>query len=163
MKILITFFFMVFPVVVLAGGHEDRQDTRQRVAYDAIGMLADESKALKSRVRVLETAAPRQASARNGNGGGSRTATAPFADEDMREAFLIREGQDADVAKAAARTRNRADGREALLSTARKGLEREAATIAALEKLEKSQAQTEFVIRRGMGKKFQKLAKDYGF
>lgn len=166
MKIfLVSIFLVIFPAFVLAGGHEDRQDNRTRVAYDAIGVVTDEVMNLKTRVKALETA-PRQAVApRNGNGGshGVSATVQTAVDVDVREAFFVREGVDADVARAAATTRDHGAGRSALLSVARKGAEREVATLEVLDKLSRAQAQTSFVLERSLGKKYSRIAKDYGF
>lgn len=162
MKVLI-FLITIFPAVVMAGDHEDRQDNRARVAYDAIETVTDEVIGLKNRVKVLETVPPRQALPARSSASRTLTTVTGAVDEDMREAFFVREGQDAEVAKAAARTRDRSAGREALLSVARKGAEREAATMQVLEKLETAQARTNIVLEKGLGKKYSKIARDYGF
>lgn len=164
MNILFVIVTLVFsPVMVLAGGREDREDGRIRAISGAAGVITDEVMNLKTRVKALE-AAPRQ----NEGNSPSRARTADpnqvsAIDEDMREAFFVREGLSPDMARAAATTRDWVAGRQALLSVAQKGFEREEATVAALEKLARAQAQTSIVLEKGLGKKFSKIARDYGF
>lgn len=170
LSILSISFLLMFHVMspgIYAQTRDDRQDYNLAGLTQRTRVISKEARRVienhETRLKALETA-PRQTAPRNNGGSRAAAATATVVDVDVREAFLRHLGVPPGLARAAAtNTKDRAAAREALIETADKAAQREAATMDVLDRLSKVQAQTSFVLEKGLGKRYSKIARDYGF